>query len=256
MKITLMQTDIIWDAPRENMKKNDERLSAVGETDLVVFPEMFSTGFTSSPETDSEKSGETLVWMKKKSKERGFAICGSVSVEDGGSYYNRFYFVTPDGMEESYDKIHLFSFAGESRSYIPGDRRKIVEYKGMRILLQTCYDLRFPETSRNSLGPDGVPAYDIALYIASWPARRNVAWTTLLRARAIENQCYVIGVNRVGNDPSCSYSGESAAFDPIGRQIASCPSGEDCFATATADPIYLNAFREEFPVLRDIRKTL
>lgn len=261
MKITLMQTDITWCDPIDNIRRNGIRLAGLEETDIVVLPEMFSTGFTSSPETDSEKEGVTLEWMKKTAAERGFAICGSISVgvvsdksDRSGQpdrYFNRFYFVTPDGDVHYYDKVNLFSFAGESRAYTPGQDRVVVEYKGMKILLLTCFDLRFPEISRNSICADGKPEYDIAIYVASWPNTRKVAWSTLLRARAIENQCYVIGVNRVGKDADAEYSGDSAAYDPIGRSVGECGLDTDTMITVEANPIFLRILREEFPILRD-----
>lgn len=247
-----MQIDLSWASPEENMKRNDARLASLCGTDLVIFPEMFSTGFVTEPEGIAEKNGLTLEWMLRKSKEYGFAIAGSVATEDNGRYFNRFYFVEPSGRVTSYDKRHLFSYSGEDLHYTPGTEKVILEYSGIRILLQVCYDLRFPETSRNGLRPDGSAEYDMAVYVASWPVRRVSAWSALLRARAIENQCYVAGVNRTGNDPSCEYSGATAAIGPLGETLAEAAPGKEEFLTFETDMDSLLAYRKNFPALRDI----
>lgn len=252
MKVTLMQIDLAWGNPAANRRRNDERLKAVGSTDLVIFPEMFSTGFATAPEGIAERDGSTLEWMKTRARERGFAMAGSIATEEEGRFYNRFHFVEPDGKVTVYDKRHLFSYSGEDRTYTPGDRKVVLEYAGIRILLQVCYDLRFPETSRNRLLPSGVPEYDLALYVASWPVGRVDAWSALLRARAIENQCFVIGVNRVGRDPSCEYTGASVALDPFGKPLAECLPGKEDIVGVDLDPVPLAAFRTSFPVLKDI----
>ena len=247
-----MQCDLVWGDPEANLKLNEERLSKLAGTDLVVFPEMFSTGFATSPEGIAEKDGLTMEWMRRKAKEYGFAIAGSVATEDGGKFFNRFYFVEPSGKVSIYDKRHLFSFGGEDREYTPGTKKVTVEYSGIRILLQVCYDLRFPETCRNGLDASGVPEFDLAVFVASWPVRRIEAWSALLKARAIENQCYVIGVNRIGTDPYCEYSGASAAVDPYGKVIVGCESGKEESVQAEIDKLDLDAFRKNFPVLKDI----
>lgn len=248
-----MQTDLSWASPEENIRRNDARLEALTQkTDLVVFPEMFSTGFATSPEGIAESDGLTLGWMRRKAAETGTALAGSVATQEDGRFYNRFHFVEPSGKVTSYDKRHLFSFSGEDRTYTPGKERTIIEYAGTRILLQVCYDLRFPETSRNSLRPDGTADFDLILYVASWPVRRVGAWSALLRARAIENQCYVAGVNRVGTDPSCEYSGFSAAIDPLGETLAEASPGEEAVLTFATDLPSLVAYRERFTALKDI----
>ena len=183
--------------------------------------------------------------MKRKAKEIGAAIAGSVAVEVKGRFYNRFYFVKPDGEVASYDKKHLFTYGGEHLQFTAGDVRRVVEWRGVRILLEVCYDLRFPVWARNR------EDYDMILYVASWPTPRIAAWSALLVARAIENQCYVAGVNRVGKDPTCEYNGASVVIDPYGRAITECASGEECEATAEIDMEALEAFREKFPVLKD-----
>lgn len=250
MLITILQTDIIWKDIASNLKKLDSLLGGVpGGTDVIVIPEMFSTGFCTEPEDIAESvDGQSLAWMKAKAVERGCAIAGSVPVRDGGRFYNRFYFVRPEGKYEFYDKRHLFTYGGEDKRFSPGDRRVVVNFRGVRILLQVCYDLRFPVWARNT------GDYDMIFYVASWPSSRASAWDTLLHARAIENQCYVAGVNRVGNDPSCQYSGGSVIIDPYGKELGRCPDGKEGGVSAEIDMDILTAFRKKFPVLSDADK--
>ena len=206
--------DILWTDPKGNRTRAEEAIDSCPGADLYILPEMFSTGFCTQPEGVAEFcDSDTLAWMKSKSGSIGAAIAGSVAVMDCGKYYNRFYFVKPDGCVESYDKRHLFTYGGEHNHFTAGDKRVVVEYKGVRILLQVCYDLRFPIWSRNH------GDYDMAVYVASWPATRVEAWKALLIARAIENQSYVIGVNRVGDDPSNTYNGGTRVIDPYGKLI-------------------------------------
>ena len=214
---------------------------------LIVLPEMFSTGFITMPAGEAESDGASLGWMKAIAKKYGCAVAGSVATEDGGLFYNRFYFVKPDGTFVKYDKRHLFSFAGEDRRFTAGSEKVITEYNGVRFFLQICYDLRFPCFSRNIL-PN---PYDAVIYVASWPSPRIGAWDTLLKARAIENQCYAIGVNRVGKDPSCQYNGHSSIVDPYGNASASCAEGVEEIVSADLDLDSLQAFRDKFPVLKD-----
>ena len=214
---------------------------------LIVLPEMFSTGFITMPAGEAESDGASLGWMKAIAKKYGCAVAGSVATEDGGLFYNRFYFVKPDGTFVKYDKRHLFSFAGEDRRFTAGSKKVITEYNGVRFFLQICYDLRFPCFSRNIL-PN---PYDAVIYVASWPSPRIGAWDTLLKARAIENQCYAIGVNRVGKDPSCQYNGHSSIVDPYGNASASCAEGVEEIVSADLDLDSLQAFRDKFPVLKD-----
>lgn len=246
MKIVILQTDICWTNPAANIQRADEILSRYTDGDLFVLPEMFSTGFCTRPQGVAEpEGGGTLLWMKRKVAERGCAMAGSVAVEEDGRYYNRFYFVHPTGEVQHYDKKHLFTYGGEHRQYTPGTQRVIVSYRGVRFLLQVCYDLRFPVWSRNRKD------YDAILYVASWPTPRVGAWKALLRARAIENQCYVIAVNRVGEDPTCQYSGGSAIISPYGETLAACEDGMACEAEAVININDLEDFRKKFPVLND-----
>lgn len=246
MRITVLQRDIVWADPEENRRRCTKAIECNPGADLYVMPEMFSTGFCTNPVGIAESTeSDTLEWMRYVASESGAAIAGSVAVTDGKKYYNRFYFVKPDGSVTHYDKKHLFTYGGENHSFTAGDKRVVVEWRGVRIMLEICYDLRFPIWSRNN------GDYDMILYVASWPTPRVAAWNSLLVARAIENQCYVAGVNRVGTDPSCEYCGGTVVIDPYGKTIAECPMGEESEASAFIDMELLNAFREKFPVLND-----
>ena len=246
MRVTILQRDIAWASPELNIKRIDEAIESNAGADLYVLPEMFSTGFCTEPRGIAEcADGGSLAWMKRKAKAIDAAIAGSVAVEEDGCFYNRFYFVKPDGEVTAYDKHHLFTYGGEHLRFTPGRERKVVEFRGVRIMLQICYDLRFPVWVRNR------GDYDMILYVASWPTPRINAWSSLLVARAIENQCYVVGVNRVGEDPSCQYCGGSVVIDPYGKHIASCEDGREMEASAEIDMEALRAFREKFPVLLD-----
>ena len=246
MKVTILQRNIEWANPVLNVQRAEEAIDRNTGADLYVLPEMFSTGFCTQPEGIAEScDSDTLKWMKRKAAEIDAAIAGSVAVEQEGKYYNRLYFVKPDGSVTYYDKKHLFTYGGEHLRFTAGEERVVVEWRGVRILLEVCYDLRFPIWARNR------GDYDMILYVASWPTPRVAAWSSLLVARAIENQCYVAGVNRVGTDPACEYCGGSVIIDPYGRTIASCADNTECEATAEVDMVALEAFREKFPVLKD-----
>jgi len=254
MKIAAIQTDIAWGDPQKNIRRAMELVDEAGDVDIVVFPEMFTTGFAVSEEAASESDDSpSLHAMVEKAAERKVAIAGSIAVRtsDKGEYRNRFYFVKPDGTIEYYDKKHLFSFGGEGRKFTGGNERKIVEYKGFRILLQVCYDLRFPVFSRNHFDSEGKPEYDLALYVANWPERRIDAWDTLLKARAIENQCYVVGVNRAGDDPDNSYVGHSAIIDFNGKILTDCKQNEEIIIVGELDMVRMEAYREFFPAMKD-----
>ena len=246
MKVTILQRDIVWADPRINIQRASEAIDRNAGADIYVLPEMFSTGFCTNPEGIAESAdSETLQWMKQKARETNAAIAGSVAVNDGGKYFNRFYFVTPEGEVTEYNKKHLFTYGGEHLRFTAGTERVIVNFRGVRILLEICYDLRFPKWARNR------GDYDMIIYVASWPTPRVEAWSALLVARAIENQCYVAGVNRVGTDPACQYCGGSVIIDAYGKTIASCERGVECEATAEINMEELEAFRKKFPVLND-----
>lgn len=247
MNITLVQHDIVWGNPVANREKIEEILWGLDRSDLYVLPEMFSTGFAVNPEGVAESDGATLAWMKRMAQELKGALCGSVATEADGRFCNRLYFVKPNGDVAFYDKHHLFTYADEHRHYTRGDERVVVEYRGVRFLLQVCYDLRFPIFSRNN---EKVP-YDCAIYVASWPTSRQPVWDTLLHARAIENQCYVAGVNRIGQDESGRYCGGTLLVDPYGNTAAACPLDEDAAITVELDLQRLRDFRRKFPVLKD-----
>jgi predicted amidohydrolase len=246
MKVSIIQQDISWSDVAENIRKADAAVDSDPGADLYVLPEMFSTGFCTSPEGIAEgPEGESLRWMKEKAAGTNAAIAGSVAVCEDGRYFNRFYFVKPDGETVWYDKKHLFTYGGEHERFTAGKERVVVEFRGVRILLEVCYDLRFPIWSRNH------GDYDMILYVASWPSVRVAAWKALLVARAIENQCYVAGVNRVGRDPYNEYDGGSMVVDPYGKVIASCEDRAEMTASAEVDIPALEAFRAKFPVLDD-----
>lgn len=247
LKISLIQTPLDWQQPESNRNRLAELMAPLaGQTDLIVLPEMFTTGFTMEPEAVAEPmSGPTLAWLRDQAAALGAAVCGSVVIEDQG-YRNRLLFVTPDGAVEHYDKRHLFRMANEHQYYVAGDSRKVIEYKGWRILPQVCYDLRFPVWCRNRND------YDLALFVANWPAPRRNAWRTLLLARAIENQCYVAGVNRIGEDgKGLEYSGDSLLVDPKGQALLDAPAGEAFVKTGTLYAEDLRQFRDNFPAWQD-----
>lgn len=247
MKIVILQTDIVRVDPASNICRAESILDKYDKVDLFILPEMFSTGYCVNP--DGMKGNainyETLEWMKTAAKKRECAIAGSVICKEEGRFYNRFYFVHPEGIVEYYDKKHLFTYGGENNHFTAGNKRVVVNYKGVRFLLQVCYDLRFPVWSRNH------GDYDVAVYVASWPSTRVDAWSLLLKARAVENQCYVIGVNRVGKAHNCDYSGGSAVISPYGKVVAECEDNKACEAVVELDMSELEEFRMKFPVLND-----
>ena len=243
MKLLLVQTDIVWGDPAANFSKIDELIASADTSrlDLVVLPEMFSTGFVTDPRGIAERDGElSLEWMRRTAARTNAAVAGSVAVEQDGRFFNRMFFVKPDGEVTAYDKRHLFSFAGEHKTYTGGTGRVVVEWRGWRILLQVCYDLRFPVFAR-SRGD-----YDMILYSANWPTVRIDVWNTLTKARAIENLCYVAAVNRTGDDPYVSYSGGSYLVDYKGRTVAS-DDGKEQAVICEADLEALRTFRRKFP---------
>lgn len=215
LDITGIQTDLVWEDPVSN-RNNFEKIIAglKNTTDIIVLPEMFSTGFSMNPEAIAD-TGETLDWMKLQAQQTKAAIAGSLMVKSDGKYFNRFYFVTPEGEVSQYDKRHRFTLAGEHKVYDQGQHPEIVNYKGWKISLQVCYDLRFPVFSRNTQG------YHLLLYVANWPEKRIFAWDTLLRARAIENMSYCVGINRVGEDGNgYVHNGHSGIYDMLGATLA------------------------------------
>ncbi len=230
----------------------EEKINSIKEkTEVVVLPEMFSTGFSMKPELLAETmEEETVQWMKRVAAERKIILTGSVIIKDKENYYNRLIWMLPNGQYGVYDKRHRFAFAGEDKHYTAGTKRLIASVKGWKINLQVCYDLRFPVWARQQSQPEG-PEYDVIIYVANWPERRSHAWKTLLQARAIENQCYVMGVNRVGNDGNAIYhSGDSMIIDPMGEVLYHKKDEEDVF-TISLDKKHLETTRKKLPFLKD-----
>lgn len=216
MKIALIQSVLHWENPEENRNHFEQKINEINEVvDLVVLPEMFSTGFTMNPSQVAETMlGETVLWMISLAKAKRIAITGSLVIEENGNFYNRLLFVFPSGELQHYDKRHLFTLAGEDKVYTKGTQKLIVDYLGWKICPLICYDLRFPVFSRNT------EFYDLVLYVANWPKIRTNAWDTLLKARAIENVCYSIGVNRLGLDyHQFEHIGHSQAIDFLGEYL-------------------------------------
>lgn len=216
MKIALIQTELSWENPNENKALLQEKINAISQyVDLIVLPEMFTSGFTMNPQNVAQTMhGEAVSWLKETAKNKDCAITGSLVIEENGNYFNRLVFVFPTGEIQTYDKRHLFTLAGEDKVYTAGKDKLIVEYKGFKICPLICYDLRFPVFARN------VEDYDVLIYVANWPKPRVNAWDILLKARAVENMSYVIGVNRVGTDANnLEYIGHSQAVDFLGNYI-------------------------------------
>jgi len=252
LSITTIQTNLLWEDKAANLQMLEQKISSIKKkTEIVVLPEMFSTGFSMKPEVFAEtKDGETIQWMKRISAEKKIILTGSIIAEEKGNYYNRLIWMLPNGEYGVYDKRHRFAFAGEDNHYTAGSKRLIASVKGWRINLQICYDLRFPVWARQQSQLDK-PEYDVLIYVANWPERRSHAWKTLLQARAIENQSYVVGVNRVGNDGNDIYhSGDSMIIDPMGEVLYAKKDEEDVF-TITLENEYLQSVREKLPFLKD-----
>jgi predicted amidohydrolase len=254
--ITTIQTKLHWEDRDANLSMLEETIRGIKEkTEVVVLPEMFSTGFSMAPDKLAEPmSGKTVQWMSKLAAEKKIVLTGSVIIEENGNYYNRLIWMLPNGQYGYYDKRHRFTYAGEDKKFTAGNRRLIASVKGWRINLLVCYDLRFPVWSRQSVTKAKEltqPEYDLLIYVANWPDKRSHAWRTLLQARAIENQCYVVGVNRTGVDGNGhKYNGESMVVDPMGEVLNIKKDVEETF-TCTLDKVHLNSIREKFPFWRD-----
>lgn len=250
LTVSLIQTPLFWEDKKTNLRNLEEKILSIKEkTEIVVLPEMFSTGFSMKPEALAENmDGETIQWMKKIAAQKKIIVTGSVIIEEHGFYHNRLVWMLPNGQYGIYDKRHRFGFAGESDHYREGVKRLIASVKGWKINLQICYDLRFPVWSRQTPGENA--EYDVLIYVANWPSKRIHAWKTLLAARAIENQCYVIGVNRTGEDPAGNeYSGDSAVIDPLGEILWT--GNEESVHTITLSKKHLEDIRAKFPFLKD-----
>jgi omega-amidase len=249
---TLIQTKLFWEDAHANREMFEEKINSIKEkTEIVILPEMFSTGFSMQPERLAETmEGETVEWMKRIASNKKIILTGSLMMQEEGNYYNRMIWMLPNGNCGCYDKRHLFAYGDEHNHYTAGKKRCIASVKGWKINLQVCYDLRFPVWARQCM-KDDLPEYDVLIYVANWPERRSGAWKTLLQARAIENQCYVIGVNRVGDDGNKVYhAGDSMVIDPLGEILYHKKDEEDIF-TITLDKKHLETIRTKLPFLKD-----
>lgn len=250
MKVTIIQLDIEWGSPAENIKRVERLMSKEPDSNLYVLPEMWSTGFVTDPAgiAEDEATSISLKWMKKTAHDRRCAICGSLAIYVDGNYRNRHYFVNGQtGIVSYYDKHHLFRYGGEDQYYQPGEEQTVVEYMGVRFLLLTCYDLRFPMWSRYK----DTLNYHAIIVVANWPESRQNAWQILTRARAIENQAFLIGCNRVGNDDYSHYKGLSAMISPIGKTLVCCHPDIEDTATVSLNLEMLEHQRHKFRVLDD-----
>lgn len=249
IRISIIQTDIAWENKQENLRLLHEKLQNLcGTTEIVVLPEMFSTGFSMNSKSLAEPdSGETITSLRQWASQFQLAITGSYIAIENERYYNRGFFLTPEGEEYYYDKRHLFRMGQEAEHFSSGNKHLVIPYHGWNICLLVCYDLRFPVWSRNVNNQ-----YDLLIYVANWPATRRLAWDTLLRARALENQTYVCGVNRIGTDGHhLNYNGGSIVYSAIGEEVASVSDGEEGTVTATLHLSALHNFREKFPAWKD-----
>ena len=247
LNVTIIQSDLVWESPNENRTVFSQKIDAIKEeTDLIILPEMFTTAFTMNVQKLAEQDGgRTLKWMINKAKDKNADLIGSVIIKEGGSYFNRLYWVKSDGKFEHYDKRHLFRMAGEHKIYSAGNSRLISTIKGWKVLPLVCYDLRFPVWSR------GRNNFDIIVFIANWPEKRSSHWRLLLKARAVENQAYAIGVNRIGKDGlGIGYRGDSAIIGPLGNVIKQGAHNEFTH-TETLSWKKLDDYRKKFPVWKD-----
>lgn len=252
LTISLIQANLHWEQIDANLAMFEEKIWAIKETDLIVLPEMFTTGFSMNAKNLAEPvGGKTFKWMRQMATQQKCAITGSYIVKDGGDYFNRLYFVFPDGSAVHYDKKHLFNLAAEGENYTPGNDRLILEYMGWRIHPLICYDLRFPVWARSKKTHDRTYEYDLLLYVANWPDTRINAWDALLKARAIENLSYCAGVNRVGKDGAPkNYNGHSGAYSAKGEELAFSADREEIM-TVTLSASELQDYRSNFPFQLD-----
>ena len=258
LTITTIQSNLTWEDKTANLRKFEEKINAIEErTEVIILPEMFSTGFSMQPQLFAESmEGETVDWMRKMAIDKKIILTGSIIVKEEDKFFNRLIWMLPNGDLGFYNKRHLFAYAGEDSHYSAGNKRLIASVKGWKINLQVCYDLRFPVWARQSpshaVREDKTgPEYDVLIYVANWPERRSHAWKTLLCARAIENQCYAVGVNRVGADGNNIYhSGNSLVIDPLGEVLYHKADDEDTF-TITLQKDHLETVRNKFPFWKD-----
>ncbi|HLX65416.1 MAG TPA: nitrilase family protein [Puia sp.] len=269
LTVTTIQADLQWEDQPANLRRLEEKIDGIGmQTELVILPEMFPTGFSMRPEALAERmDGPTVTWMRSVAARKKIILTGSLIIEEDGSYFNRLIWMLPTGQYGCYDKRHRFAYAGEDEHYTAGQKRLVASVKGWKVLLLVCYDLRFPVWSRQQptlaaetsamagssaeIPPQAALEYDLIIYVANWPDRRSHAWKTLLQARAIENQSYVVGVNRVGEDGNgIAHSGDSMIIDPLGETLYHAAPTEEVF-TLTLTKDRLDTVRERFPFWRD-----
>lgn len=254
IKVTLIQSPIHWENPAANRQMFEEKINQITDpTEVVVLPEVFTTGFTMEPAAVAEPhGGETFQWMKRIAADKNIVLVGSFATEENGKYFNRLIWMQPDGKHYQYDKKHLFTHAGESRNFTPGSERVIVEYKGWKFLLLICYDLRFPVWSKNNYSPEKGFDYDCIINIANWPNTRSHHWRVLLMARAIENQAYMIGVNRIGIDGNNNdHSGDSALISPLGDNFSNFMPWDEKTETIPMPKCQLDDYRKNFKFASD-----
>lgn len=248
LKVAIIQSDLVWENPEQNRINFTKKIKEIKQpVDVIVLPEMFTSGFTMNPEHVFETmNGTTLAWMIETSKKTDSAICGSLVISENNNFYNRFVFVTPNGHIEQYDKRHTFTLAGEHKVYKAGNKRLTINYKGWKILPQVCYDLRFPVWARNT------EDFDVLIYAANWPKVRTIAWDTLLQARAIENMAYCVGVNRVGFDGNDhEYIGHSVVYDVLGKQISTADFETEFTETIVLEKEHIESNRKHLQFLND-----
>ena len=248
LKVAFIQSDLIWENPKANRKAFKQKINEISQkVDLIILPEMFTTGFTMTPNECAEAmDGKTMSWMQKMALKTSSAIMGSLIIKEQDAYYNRLCFVEPNGEIQAYDKRHTFTLAGEDKVYKAGNKKLIIEYKGWKICPLICYDLRFPVWSRN------VEDYDLLIYVANWPKPRILAWDTLLKARAIENMAYCAGVNRIGTDKlENEYTGNSAVYDVLGNIMNTLRPNKEYVEIITLERSHINFYRNKLKFLND-----
>ena len=248
LKVALVQSDLVWESPEQNRHNFGTKITSISQpVDIIILPEMFTTGFTMNANQVAESmTGETISWMKALSKEKDAAITGSLIIKEDNNYFNRLLFVHPNGDIDCYDKRHTFTLAGEHKVFNSGQHNVMINFKGWKIKPLICYDLRFPVWARNT------EDYDLIFYVANWPKVRVSAWDVLLQARAIENMSYCIGINRVGLDANnYEYSGHSGAFDVLGKRIDSIPYDIEAIEIVTLDKTHIETYRNKLGFLND-----
>ena len=248
LKIALIQSDLVWENPKQNRENFSVKINSIsGNTDLIILPEMFTSGFTMNANVVAETmNGKTVNWMKAIAKKTNSVLVGSLVISEDNNYYNRLIFIESSGSIQYYNKRHTFTLVGEDKTYTAGTEKLIIDYKGWKICPLICYDLRFPVWARN------VEDYDVLIYVANWPKPRVSAWDALLKARAIENMSYCIGVNRVGVDGvNSEYSGHSAAYDVLGIKMTTIAPNKEQIEVVTLDKRHVEAYRNKLKFLDD-----